>query len=77
MAKLIDPDGTRSHTLAPGTLYFLPTETTSTRTQYGKPADVFSLGCVMIHLMTHEWQNLQLKHIMMKSYRGKGLFCQK
>ncbi|XP_065911622.1 probable serine/threonine-protein kinase kinX isoform X2 [Dysidea avara] len=55
VAKLIDPDGTRSHTLAPGTLYFLPPEATSTRPQYGKPVDVFSLGCVMIHLMTHEW----------------------
>ena len=55
VAKLIDPDGTRSHTLAPGTLYFLPPEATSTRPQYSKPVDVFSLGCVMIHLLTHEW----------------------
>jgi len=55
VAKLIDPDGTRSHTLAPDTLYFLPPEAISTRPQYGKPVDVFSLGCVMTHLMTHEW----------------------
>jgi len=55
VAKLIDPDGTKSHTLAPGTQHFLPPETVSTNIQYGKPVDVFSLGCVMIHLMTHEW----------------------
>ena len=55
VAKLIDPDGTRSHTLAPGTQHFLPPETVATNVQYGKPVDVFSLGCVMIHLVTHEW----------------------
>jgi len=55
VAKLIEPDGARSHTLAPGTQHFLPPETVSTKPQYGKPVDVFSLGCVMIHLMTHEW----------------------
>ena len=55
VAKLIDPDGTRSHTLAPGTQFFLPPEAMIARPHYGKPVDVFSLGCVMIHLMTHEW----------------------
>jgi len=55
VAKLVDPDGSKSHTLAPGTLFFLPPEATIARPQYGKPVDVFSLGCVMIHLMTHEW----------------------
>ena len=55
VAKLIDPDGSRSHTRAPGTQFFLPPEATRANPQYGKPVDVFSLGCVMIHLMTHEW----------------------
>ena len=55
VAKLINPDGTRSHTLAPGTQFFLPPEAMIARPHYSKPVDVFSLGCVMIHLMTHEW----------------------
>ena len=54
VAKLIDPDGSKSHTLAPGTKIFLPPEVFSVKRQYGKPVDVFSLGCVMIHAITHQ-----------------------
>ena len=55
VAKLIDPDGFRSHTLAPGTTIFLPPEVFSAKPHYGKPVDVFSLGCIMIHVTTHQW----------------------
>ncbi|XP_065919032.1 uncharacterized protein [Dysidea avara] len=55
VAKLLDPDDPKTHTLAPGTLHFLPPEATCANPQYGKPVDVFSLGCIMIHLMTHDW----------------------
>ena len=55
VAKLIDPDGSRSHTLAPGTKTFLPPEVFSAKPRYGKPVDVFSLGCIMIHVTTHQW----------------------
>ena len=57
VAKLVDPDGSKSHTVAPGTQYFLPPDVfaDSTKTQYGKSIDVFSLGCIMIHVVTHEW----------------------
>ena len=57
VAKLVDPDGSKSHTVAPGTQYFLPPDVfaDSTKAQYGKSIDVFSLGCIMIHVVTHEW----------------------
>ena len=57
VAKLVDPDGSKSHTVAPGTQCFLPPDvfSGSTKTHYGKSVDVFSLGCVMIHVTTHEW----------------------
>ena len=57
VAKLVDPDGSKSHTVAPGTQYFLPPDVISgsAKTHYGKPVDVFSLGCIMIHVTTHEW----------------------
>ena len=55
VAKLIDPDGSKSHTLAPGTKTFLPPEVFSVKRQYGKPVDVFALGCVMMHVMTRQW----------------------
>ena len=57
MAKLIDPDGSRSHTLAPGNKTFLPPEVFSVKPHYGKPVDVFSLGCIMIHVITRQWPN--------------------
>ena len=57
VAKLVDPSGTKSHTVAPGTQHFLPPEVISdaAKSHYGKPIDIFSLGCIMIHVTTHEW----------------------
>ena len=57
VAKLVDPDSLSSHTVAPGTQIFMPPEVLSNtpKSKYGKSVDVFSLGCVMIHAITHEW----------------------
>ena len=57
VAKLVDPDGSKSHTSAPGTKFFLPPDvfSSSAKTHYGKSIDVFSLGCIMIHVTTHKW----------------------
>ena len=57
VAKLVDPHGSKSHTVAPGTQHFLPPDVFSdaAKSHYGKPIDVFSLGCIMIHVTTHEW----------------------
>ena len=55
VAKVIDPTGTKTATQVPGTVIFMPPEALSYNPSYGKPVDVFSLGCVMIHTMTHKW----------------------
>ena len=55
VAKIIGPNHNKSATQAPGTLIFMPPEALLVRPKYGKPVDVFSLGCVMIHVMTHIW----------------------
>ena len=55
VAKVINRDHTKSHTQAPGTTIFMPPEALLVKPRYGKPVDVFSLGCVMIHMMTHIW----------------------
>lgn len=55
VAKVIDPNRTKSHTQAPGTVAFMPPEALLVKPRYGKPVDVFSLGCVMVHMMTHIW----------------------
>ena len=55
VAKMIDPEQAKSHTQAPGTLIFMPPESTSVSPRYHKPVDIFSLGCVTIHTMTHQW----------------------
>ena len=55
VAKVIDPNRTKSHSQAPGTIIFMPPEALLVRPRYGKPVDVFSLGCVMMHMMTHIW----------------------
>ena len=55
VAKMIDPKHAITHTQTPGTLIFMPPESTSTKPRYHAPVDVFSFGCVTIHVMTHQW----------------------
>ena len=54
MAKVIPP-GLQRHTQAPGTVVFMPPEALSVNPQYGKPIDVFSVGCVCVHVISMEW----------------------
>ena len=54
MAKVIPP-GLQKHTQAPGTVLFMPPEALSVDPQYGKPIDVFSVGCVCVHVTSMEW----------------------
>ncbi|XP_065890212.1 eukaryotic translation initiation factor 4 gamma 3-like isoform X2 [Dysidea avara] len=54
MAKVMGADSQR-HTLAPGTQVFMPPEALSDESFYGFPIDVFSLGCVAIHLVSMQW----------------------
>ena len=54
MAKVIPP-GLQKHTRAPGTVVFMPPEALSVNPQYGKPIDVFSVGCVCVHVISMEW----------------------
>jgi len=41
-------------TKIPGTPAFMPPEVVNTQ-RYGKPVDVFSLGCVACHVMSYQW----------------------
>ena len=54
MAKVIPP-GLQRHTQAPGTVVFMPPEALSINPQYGKPIDIFSVGCVCMHIISMEW----------------------
>ena len=55
-AKLImNHNRISKHTQTPGTLQFMPPEAISVNPCYGKSIDVFSLGCVSLHLMSHQW----------------------
>ena len=55
VAKVIDPNHAKSATQAPGTVIFMPPEALLVKPRYGKPVDVFSFGCVTVHVMTHIW----------------------
>ena len=54
MTKVMGADSQR-HTLAPGTQVFMPPEALSDESFYGFSIDVFSLGCVAIHLVSMQW----------------------
>ena len=55
VAKMIDPEHATKHTQVPGTLIFMPPESISVNPQYHTPVDIFSFGCVTIHVMSHQW----------------------
>ena len=42
-------------TMQPGTQDFMPPEALEDPPRYGLSVDVFSFGCVIIHLITHQW----------------------
>ena len=44
-----------THTQVPGTPHFMPPEALSVKPRYGKPVDVFSVGCIALHAMSHQW----------------------
>ena len=56
-ARLVDPRRQSRMTIAPGTVDFMPPEALEavTNIHYGKELDVFSFGCVMLHMLSHEW----------------------
>jgi len=55
VAKMINPQKAKTHTQVPGTMIFMPPEALSVNPHYGKPVDVFSFGCVMVHMISHQW----------------------
>jgi len=55
VAKCIQHNKIKTQTQVPGMLYFMPPEAALVKPRYGKPVDVFSLGCIACHVMSHQW----------------------
>ena len=55
MAKLVDPSVIMSQSKQPGTAIFMPPEALIDHSRYDSSIDVFSFGCVMVHLMSQEF----------------------
>ena len=55
VAKVMKQSKSMTQTRAPGTQYFMPPEALSVNPRYGKPVDVFSLACIILHIMSHQW----------------------
>ena len=55
VAKVMNHSQTKTQTQVPGTLHFMPPETLLRKPRYGKPVDVFSVGCIACHVMSHQW----------------------
>ena len=57
MAKEILPElaGQIRNTKAPGGVVFMSPEALRDNPTYGKPLDIFSLGCITLHLMSMKW----------------------
>ena len=55
VAKVIMADNQNTMTRVPGTLDFMPPEALSTKPVYGPSIDVFSLGGIILNLVTQLW----------------------
>ena len=66
VAKIIRADSkqTRSKlTGNPGTLHFMPPEASIEEPVYSTPIDVFSFGCVALHVLSEEWPKPSVQKI--------------
>ena len=72
-ARVLDrPGGWNSAaklTKTPGTAIFMPPETWESPLCYTTAVDIFSFGCVIIHLVTWEWPEPEVQ-----IHKGKGIF---
>ena len=55
VAKVIQVDGKKTITRAPGTVDFMPPEALLETPEYGPPLAVFSHGGVILHVVNQEW----------------------
>ena len=55
VAKVIETNKMKTLTQAPGAQHFMPPETLKNRPYYDKSVDVFSLACITLHVMSHQW----------------------
>ena len=55
VAKIINSEKVTRHTQAPGTIDFMPPEALSNESHYDLSVDVFSLGCISCHIVSHRW----------------------
>ena len=55
VAKVKEHSKMRTHKQTPDTLHFMPPEAFQEAPCYGKPVDIFSLGCIACHVMSHKW----------------------
>ena len=80
MAKVIPP-GLQKHTQAPGTVVFMPPEALSVNPQYGKPIDVFSVGCVCVHVISMEWpmpsDKINPNNVILSEVQRRQKYCSK
>ena len=55
VAKVMQQSKSMTQTQTPGMQCFMPPEALSVEPRYGKPIDIFSLACVTLHVMSHQW----------------------
>ena len=65
VAKVMKQSKNVTQTRAPGTHYFMPPEALSVRPRYGKPVDVFSFACIILHIMSHQWPQPKMDQVLL------------
>ena len=63
VAKVMKQSKNVTQTQAPGTQYFMPPEALSVKPRYGKPVDIFSLACIILHVMSHQWPQPKMDQV--------------
>ena len=55
VAKAITTGKAKAMTKSPGNVVFMPPEALDDQPVYGPPLDVFSFGCVIVHITSRQW----------------------
>ena len=70
VSRMIDTFKLQRHTKAPGNIVVMPPEALKGNPSYDHKLDVFSYGCLILHVFTHQWPVPTDQYVRKRNYHG-------
>ena len=70
VSRMIDTFKLQRHTAAPGNIVVMPPEALKDNPSYDHKLDVFSYGCLILHVFTHQWPVPTAQYVRKRNHHG-------